>query len=132
MTGRRKLGRGSLSSALSRLHGKGLIEYLDGEGRRRPLRLTQAGQEALEGEIDSLSHVTRRIFETVVPDKIAFQDRLAATDLAHAYKQAALDALAIQPGHLVLDLGCGPGTDLGMLARGQAYGKVFGIDSDPR
>jgi ubiquinone/menaquinone biosynthesis C-methylase UbiE len=132
MTGER-LGRGSLSSALSRLHGKGFIEYLDGEGRRRPLRLTPAGREALKGEIDSLSHVTRRIFETVVPDKIAFQDRLAATDLAHAYKQVAFDALAVRSGHLVLDLGCGPGTDLGMLARAAGpAGRVLGIDSDPR
>ncbi|WP_405682105.1 methyltransferase domain-containing protein [Streptomyces sp. NBC_00057] len=132
MTGAR-LGRGSLSSALARLHGKGLIEYLDREGRRRPIRLTPAGREALKGEIESLAHVAGRIFETVVPDKIAYQDRLAATDLAHAYNQAALNALAIQPGHVVLDLGCGPGNDLGMLARAAApAGRVLGIDSDPQ
>ncbi|MER6944246.1 methyltransferase domain-containing protein [Nonomuraea sp. NPDC000554] len=132
MTGAR-LGRGSLSSALARLRGKGLIEDLDGEGRRRPLRLTPAGQEALKGEIESLAYVTGRIFETVVPDKIGYQDRLAATGLAHAYKQAVLDALAIQPGHVVLDLGCGQGTDLSMLARAAApAGRVLGIDSDPQ
>ncbi|MFJ1755390.1 methyltransferase domain-containing protein [Kitasatospora sp. NPDC088134] len=132
MTGER-LGRGSLSSALTRLRDKGLIEYLDGEGRRRPMRLTSAGREMLKGEIEALAHVAGRIFETVVPDKIAYQDRLATTDLAHSYKQAVLDALAVQPGHLVLDLGCGPGTDLGALARAAApAGMVLGIDSDPQ
>ncbi|WP_189272961.1 PadR family transcriptional regulator, partial [Kitasatospora griseola] len=43
MTGAR-LGRGSLSGALARLHGKGLIAYLDGDGRRRPVRLTDDGR----------------------------------------------------------------------------------------
>ncbi|WP_042365233.1 methyltransferase domain-containing protein [Streptacidiphilus neutrinimicus] len=132
MTGER-LGRGSLSSALSRLHGKGLIEYLDGEGRRRPMRLTLAGREVLEGEVEALAHVAGRMFETVIPDKIAYQDRLATTDLAHSYKRAVLDALDIQPGHVVLDLGCGPGTDLGALARAASpAGMVLGIDSDPQ
>ncbi|ANZ20761.1 hypothetical protein SNOUR_37665 [Streptomyces noursei ATCC 11455] len=70
MTGER-LGRGSLSSALTRLRGKGLIEYLDGEGRRRPMRLTFAGREMLKGEIEVLAQVAGRIFEAVVPDKIA-------------------------------------------------------------
>ncbi|MFI1866093.1 methyltransferase domain-containing protein [Streptomyces jumonjinensis] len=132
MTGTR-LGRGSLSSALARLHGKGLIEYLDAEGRRRPVRLTPAGREMLKCEIESLAHTAGRMFETVVPDRAAYQDRLAATDLARSYKQAALDALAVQSGHVVLDLGCGPGADLETLARGAGpTGMVIGIDSDPQ
>ncbi|MFD8597254.1 methyltransferase domain-containing protein [Kitasatospora sp. NPDC059646] len=131
MTGER-LGRGSLSSALTRLRDKGLIEYLDGEGRRRPMRLTAAGRRMLDGEIEALAHVAGRIFETVVPDRIAYQDRLATTDLARSYKRTALDALAVRPGHVVLDLGCGPGTDLGALARATApAGTVLGVDSDP-
>ncbi|WP_368662670.1 methyltransferase domain-containing protein [Kitasatospora sp. NA04385] len=132
MTGER-LGRGSLSGALVRLRDKGLIEYLEGEGRRRPVRLTSAGRKVLEGEVEALAHVAGRIFEAVVPDKIAYQDRLASTDLARSYKQAVLDALAVEPGQIVLDLGCGPGTDLGALAHLTGpTGKVLGIDSDQR
>jgi ubiquinone/menaquinone biosynthesis C-methylase UbiE len=128
-----RLGRGSLSGALARLQGKGLIEQLDGDGRRRPLRLTRAGQETLERELASLAHVAGNLFETAVPDKVGYQDRLAATGFGRSYKQAALDALGVQPGHLVLDLGCGPGTDLAALARAAApEGTVVGIDSDLR
>jgi SAM-dependent methyltransferase len=43
-----------------------------------------------------------------------------------------LQALAATPGHVVLDLGCGPGTDLGPLAAAvTAAGLVTGIDLDP-
>ncbi|MFJ8443056.1 methyltransferase domain-containing protein [Kitasatospora griseola] len=131
MTGAR-LGRGSLSGALARLHGKGLIAYLDGDGRRRPVRLTDDGRAALGRELGALADVTGRLFETVVPDRIAYQERLAATDQVRAYKQVLLDALDARPGHLVLDWGCGPGTDLDALARAvTARGRVLGIDHDP-
>ncbi|MER5352191.1 methyltransferase domain-containing protein [Kitasatospora sp. NPDC002551] len=130
LTGAR-LGRGSLSSALARLHGKGLVEYLDGDGRRRPLALTPAGREALDGGIASLAQAAE-IFEKAVPDKALYLDRLSATQVAHTYKEAALRALAVRPGHVVLDLGCGPATDLGVLARAAAPGgRVIGVDSDP-
>ncbi|MFJ8043858.1 methyltransferase domain-containing protein [Kitasatospora sp. NPDC096147] len=131
MTGAR-LGRGSLSGALTRLHGKGLVEYLDGEGRRRPLRLTPAGRELLTGEARSLARVADRIFETAVPNRIHYQDRLAATDLTRAYRQTALTSLDLRPGHHVLDLGCGPGTGLSPLdAATGPTGRVIGIDHDP-
>ncbi|MEV7119519.1 methyltransferase domain-containing protein [Kitasatospora griseola] len=131
MTGAR-LGRGSLSGALARLHGKGLIAYLDGDGRRRPVRLTDDGRAALGRELGALADVTGRLFETVVPDRIAYQERLAATDQVRAYKHVLLDALDARPGHLVLDWGCGPGTDLDALARAvTARGRVLGIDHDP-
>ncbi|MFF0390320.1 methyltransferase domain-containing protein [Kitasatospora sp. NPDC004615] len=131
MTGAR-LGRGSLSGALARLHGKGLIAYLDGDGRRRPIRLTEDGRATLGRELGALADVTGRLFETVVPDRIAYQERLAATDQVRAYKQVLLDALDARPGQLVLDWGCGPGTDLEALARAvTARGRVVGIDHDP-
>ncbi|MFD8478302.1 methyltransferase domain-containing protein [Kitasatospora sp. NPDC059673] len=131
MTGAR-LGRGSLSGALARLRGKGLIAYLDGDGRRRPIRLTEDGRAALGRELGALADVTGRLFETVVPDRIAYQERLAATDQVRAYKQILLDALDARPGQHVLDWGCGPGTDLDALARAvTARGRVLGIDHDP-
>jgi DNA-binding PadR family transcriptional regulator len=54
-----KLGPGTLYGALSRLEGKGLIESLPAEDRRRPYRLTGAGREALGGELHALERVTR-------------------------------------------------------------------------
>ena len=42
-----RLGPGTLYGAISRLEERGLIEPLDGTGRRRPYRLSAAGAEAL-------------------------------------------------------------------------------------
>lgn len=70
-------------------------------------------------------------FETIAPDSVVYLDRLAATDLARAYKSRMLDELGLRPGHTVLDLGCGPGTDLGALAEAvTAAGEVIGVDHD--
>lgn len=70
-------------------------------------------------------------FETATPDPIAYLDRVAATDLGRSYKGRMLDELDIRPGHTVLDLGCGPGTDLASLARAvTATGTVIGVDHD--
>ncbi|MFE5095245.1 methyltransferase domain-containing protein [Streptomyces sp. NPDC056638] len=42
-----------------------------------------------------------------------------------------LDELEVRPGHPVLDLGCGPGTDPGALAEAvTAAGEVIGVDHD--
>jgi ubiquinone/menaquinone biosynthesis C-methylase UbiE len=42
-----------------------------------------------------------------------------------------LDVLDIRAGQAVLDLGCGPGTDLGVLAEAvTAAGVVVGVDRD--
>ncbi|GAA1956216.1 methyltransferase domain-containing protein [Kitasatospora viridis] len=132
MTGNR-LGRGSLSSALSRLRDKGLVEQLAGEGRRRPLRLTEDGRATLERELAALAEVTGRMFETAVPDRAGYLDRLAATDPGRTYKELALAALDVRPGQLVLDLGCGPGTDLPAFAAAAGPdGRVIGVDDDPR
>ena len=58
--------------------------------------------------------------------------RLAASDLGRAYKALVLDEMDVRSGHLVLELGCGPGTDLAAFAAAVGpAGRVVGIDSDP-
>lgn len=52
-----RLGPGTLYGVLSRLEGKGLIEALPAEGRRRPYRLTAAGRTALAEELRVLDQV---------------------------------------------------------------------------
>lgn len=63
---------------------------------------------------------------------IPYLDAVAATDVARTYKRDLLAALAVEPGHHVLDVGCGPGTDLAALADAAGpTGRVFGVDQDP-
>jgi ubiquinone/menaquinone biosynthesis C-methylase UbiE len=58
--------------------------------------------------------------------------RHAASDLGKAYKGLAVAELAVSPGDVVLDLGCGPGADLPALAEvAGGAGRVIGIDNDP-
>ena len=52
-----RLGPGTLYGALSRLEGRGLIEAMPPEDRRRPYRLTGAGSAALARELQTLEHV---------------------------------------------------------------------------
>uniref|UniRef100_A0AAU2UYK6 Methyltransferase domain-containing protein n=1 Tax=Streptomyces sp. NBC_00003 TaxID=2903608 RepID=A0AAU2UYK6_9ACTN len=131
LTGQR-LGRGSLSSALTRLEGKQLIEPLPARGRQRPLRLTSGGRQLLEQELEFTARITQRMFETAVPDRAHYQERLAATDTARAYKNVMRRALAARPGQTVLDLGCGPGGDLKSLAEAvTSAGLALGVDHDP-
>lgn len=54
-----RLGPGTLYGALSRLEGRGLIEALPAEDRRRPYRLTGAGSAALSEQLQALQHVAR-------------------------------------------------------------------------
>ncbi|MEU7923977.1 methyltransferase domain-containing protein [Micromonospora sp. NPDC049801] len=66
-------------------------------------------------------------------DRIAYLDTAAATPIGRDYKRRAVDALDLRPGHCVVDVGCGPGTDLGRLADAvRADGLVVGVDRDPR
>jgi ubiquinone/menaquinone biosynthesis C-methylase UbiE len=64
--------------------------------------------------------------------QIAYLDEAAASDIGRQYKQSLLDAQQLADGHVVLDVGCGPGTDLPALAEavGQT-GTIIGIDQDP-
>ncbi|GAB3455306.1 methyltransferase domain-containing protein [Kineococcus endophyticus] len=66
------------------------------------------------------------------PDPIAYLRLVADSAAGRAYKGAVLDALDVLDGHVVLDLGCGPGTDLGALAdRAGRTGRVVAVDVDP-
>jgi DNA-binding PadR family transcriptional regulator len=51
------LGPGTLYGALSRLEEQGLIEALEGEGRRRPYRLSPGGRAALADQLQTLAAV---------------------------------------------------------------------------
>jgi DNA-binding PadR family transcriptional regulator len=54
-----KLGPGTLYGALARLEARKWIEPLPAEDRRRPYRLTGAGQRVLEHRLDRLRAVAR-------------------------------------------------------------------------
>ncbi|MCM2390916.1 methyltransferase domain-containing protein [Streptomyces albipurpureus] len=124
-----RLGAGSLYGALARLEAKGLVEHLEGQGRRRPVRLTRQGRAVLEREAQSMARVTEHVFETAEPDRIGYLDRLAATDIVRSYQQVMLQTLDTRAGLSVLDLGCGPGTNLAALARAVGpTGTVTGVD----
>ncbi|WP_410626724.1 PadR family transcriptional regulator [Amycolatopsis sp. cmx-8-4] len=56
LTGER-LGPGSLYGALARLEAKGLVEALDGEGRQRPVQITDQGRTVLERELRAMARV---------------------------------------------------------------------------
>lgn len=70
---------------------------------------------------------------TAAPDQIAYLDTAAATPVGVDYKRRLIEALDVRAGQTVVDLGCGPGTDLATLAEevGPA-GTVLGVDHDPR
>jgi ubiquinone/menaquinone biosynthesis C-methylase UbiE len=66
------------------------------------------------------------------PDPIVYLDQVAASPPGRAYKRQVLDLLGLRPGQRVLDLGCGPGTDLAAMAEVVAPdGSVVGVDRDP-
>ena len=54
-----KLGPGTLYGAIARLEGRKWIEPLPAEDRRRPYKLTNAGQKVLRARLQSLRAVTR-------------------------------------------------------------------------
>ncbi|GIF23287.1 ubiquinone/menaquinone biosynthesis C-methylase UbiE [Actinoplanes tereljensis] len=70
---------------------------------------------------------------TGVSDQIEYMDIAATTAVGRYYKQRFLSALDLMPGHTVIDVGCGPGTDLGRLADVVGpSGSVIGVDHDRR
>ncbi len=54
-----KLGPGTLYGAIARLEARKWIEPLPAEDRRRPYRLTTAGQKVLKHRLESLRAVAR-------------------------------------------------------------------------
>jgi ubiquinone/menaquinone biosynthesis C-methylase UbiE len=63
-------------------------------------------------------------------DQIAYMDTAAKAAVAAGdYKQRLLAAMDIRPGHVVVDIGCGPGIDLRSLLAAGA--EVVGVDRDP-
>jgi DNA-binding PadR family transcriptional regulator len=54
-----KLGPGTLYGAIARLEARKWIEPLPAEDRRRPYRLTGAGQKVLRARLESLRSMTR-------------------------------------------------------------------------
>jgi DNA-binding PadR family transcriptional regulator len=58
MTGQRP-GPGTLYGAIARLEGRKWIEPLPSDDRRRPYKLTGAGQAVLRARLESLRAVTR-------------------------------------------------------------------------
>lgn len=58
--------------------------------------------------------------------------RVAQSDVGRMYKSLALAELQVGNAHTVVDLGCGPGTDLPDFATATgADGVVIGLDHDP-
>jgi ubiquinone/menaquinone biosynthesis C-methylase UbiE len=63
---------------------------------------------------------------------VNYLDEVAASAPGRAYKSLLLDLMDLRPGQTVLDIGCGPGTDLGDLADAVTpSGRVIGLDRDP-
>jgi DNA-binding PadR family transcriptional regulator len=54
-----KLGPGTLYGAIARLEGRKWIEPLPAEDRRRPYKLTGAGQKVLRARLDSIKSMAR-------------------------------------------------------------------------
>jgi ubiquinone/menaquinone biosynthesis C-methylase UbiE len=60
-------------------------------------------------------------------------DLAARTAVGLDYKERLNTALHMRRGHTAVDIGCGPGTDLGRLADAvEAQGSVVGVDREPR
>jgi ubiquinone/menaquinone biosynthesis C-methylase UbiE len=67
------------------------------------------------------------------PDQISYMDAAAGSPIGLEYKQRFARALDLRTGDRVLDIGCGPGTDLARLAEAVGPdGWVLGIDRASR
>lgn len=65
------------------------------------------------------------------PDATSYMAVVAGSEPGREYKALALRALDLSAGHFVVDVGCGPGTDLATLAAAVVpAGSVLGIDRD--
>lgn len=67
------------------------------------------------------------------PDPAAYMSMVASTEGGRTYKEFAQRRLGLTSGHVVLDAGCGPGTDLLSLVEAvRPSGMVIGIDHDEK
>ncbi len=68
----------------------------------------------------------------VVSAHVEYLDASARSRAGRSYKRRLLEEMRLQPGHLVADVGCGPGADIASMAAlvGDA-GRVIGVDGDP-
>ncbi len=72
-----------------------------------------------------------KLSPTGAPDRLLYLDTLSATEFAQAYKRQSFELLDVQEGGWVLDVGCGLGDDVRMLAqRVGRTGRVLGVDND--
>jgi ubiquinone/menaquinone biosynthesis C-methylase UbiE len=63
---------------------------------------------------------------------ISYLDHAAASEPGRRYKERLFALLDAGEGQSALDIGCGPGTDLGPLAAAVGpTGRVIGVDRDP-
>jgi ubiquinone/menaquinone biosynthesis C-methylase UbiE len=83
------------------------------------------GGAATEGEARYVPALRFR-FLTRVYDPVV---RVATRE--HDFKRRLLDQAAIEPGHRVLDLGCGTGTLAAMAKRRVPDAELVGLDGDP-
>ncbi len=69
---------------------------------------------------------------TTAPDPIQYLDAAARTAVGVDYKRRLVDALDLRAGHTVVDIGCGPGTDLARMAQAVTQaGAVIAVDREP-
>lgn len=68
----------------------------------------------------------------VVSAHVEYLEASARSRAGRSYKRRLLEEMRLQPGHLVADVGCGPGADIASMASlvGDT-GKVIGVDGDP-
>lgn len=65
------------------------------------------------------------------PDPAEYMHYVSASDQGRRYKAVVMDQLDLRPGLTALDVGCGPGADLGELAAVVTpSGSVIGVDLD--
>src|SRR5687767_12032425 len=65
-------------------------------------------------------------------DQVAYMDMVARPAAGLAYKQQMIEIMDLAAGHTVLDIGCGPGTDLPRLVEAVGpTGRVLGVDHAP-
>jgi ubiquinone/menaquinone biosynthesis C-methylase UbiE len=70
---------------------------------------------------------------TAAPDQITYMDTAAGTAVGLEYKRRFAAALDVRPGQTAIDIGCGPGNDLGRLADAVGVeGSVIGVDRESR